>query len=841
MSENADQAISDPVGLIVSLVGEYSCGLGADGMRDVVLGVCGGRAKSRRLAVALRARPGVLADGLSPAPRGIADLLIGLRRAGAASISPPRCKKCGKELSTYQRRGEDWYCAVCGPRTERCSNCGDLRRVATRDRQGKPRCARCPDLEPLDPIGAIFAQVTALQPDADPEVIARAVRSVAPRPAHRRTLARALEDNPALLAGAGYLAPVPCVLQLIYALSDAGITGVVRPSCPRCLRAVRLSKALDGQRVCRNCLAKSKAECCARCGAAREPAARDDRGRPICPSCLVADPANLESCVNCGRRRPVNTRSPHGPLCSTCPPLTVLSCSICRQRGPCGISRRTGMPWCYLCQQRRSRCTSCGEVEPVCSGTLEEPQCERCTEPAFRADCATCEGRPRAGGCPACRLDRRLKELLSGPDGTIPAALQPLHDALAGSEPPTTLRWLTRRTVSTYLADVACGRRQLSHEELDALVQSPSVAHLRSVLVATAALPSRDEYMARLERLLDELLAARADPAERQLLQRYALWHLLARLRRRSNGNAITYEQLNAVRQQVLAAISLLDWLAGEGLTLTTCRQGDLDRWLAGPGAVNHHHPGNFVRWAANEGACNLVFPSTRWQGPTGALDNEARWAAARRLLDDATIDVSDRVAGLFVLLYAQKATTVSRLTTDQLESADGVVRLRFGRAPIVLPDQLADLVAQLMVDHHGHAVIGAGGSSPWLFPGGRPGRPISADHLRQRLKALCIQPRQARNTALFQLATELPAALLARLLGIDITAAIAWQRISSGDWMTYAADVSRRAQADDRDKAAAKREAPLSGAPPRRPQSPQLSTLPPGPPIHSYSDSSNT
>ena len=38
-----------------------------------------------------------------------------------------------------------------------------------------------------------------------------------------------------------------------------------------------------------------------------------------------------------------------------------------------------------------------------------------------------------------------------------------------------------------------------------------------------------------------------------------------------------------------------------------------------------------------------------------------------------------------------------------------------------------------------------------------------------------------ARSTALFGLATELPAALLARLLGIHISVAVAWQRASSG------------------------------------------------------------
>jgi hypothetical protein len=45
-----------------------------------------------------------------------------------------------------------------------------------------------------------------------------------------------------------------------------------------------------------------------------------------------------------------------------------------------------------------------------------------------------------------------------------------------------------------------------------------------------------------------------------------------------------------------------------------------------------------------------------------------------------------------------------------------------------------------------------------------------------------------------FQLATELPAAVLARMLGIHIKVAVAWQHhVSTGNWMAYAADVSRR------------------------------------------------
>ena len=92
-----------------------------------------------------------------------------------------------------------------------------------------------------------------------------------------------------------------------------------------------------------------------------------------------------------------------------------------------------------------------------------------------------------------------------------------------------------------------------------------------------------------------------------------------------------------------------------------------------------------------------------------------------------------------------------------------------------------------------GHAAIGDQGTSPWLFPGGQPGRPISAFRMAERLRQLGILYGQARSAALFQLATGVPAADLARLLGIHIAVAVAWQRASAGDWTSYAAEISRR------------------------------------------------
>jgi hypothetical protein len=63
---------------------------------------------------------------------------------------------------------------------------------------------------------------------------------------------------------------------------------------------------------------------------------------------------------------------------------------------------------------------------------------------------------------------------------------------------------------------------------------------------------------------------------------------------------------------------------------------------------------------------------------------------------------------------------------------------------------------------------------------------------LAERLRQLGVRPGQSRSAGLFQLATDLPAAVLARMLGIHITVAVAWQRASAGGWPAYAAEISR-------------------------------------------------
>jgi hypothetical protein len=797
VSSELPDVIADPVGVAVGLVTDLEPGLDRAVVVGIVEGVAGGRAKRRRLAQALTARPGVLADGRSPAPRAVGDLLIALRRVGAVRVSPPVCSQCGKQLRTMQRRGEDWYCAVCGPKRVPCTGCRNVRIVASRDRGGRPYCAKCPPDDGHDPVAVVVEVVGVVAPTVSPEIVAAAVETAVPRAGRRRELAWALQDQPELLTGAGAEAPAPCVLRLIDALCQAGVAGIVRPPCPHCGRVIPLVKRRTGRWLCRNCVAKSRAVPCARCQTVREPAARDEHGQPVCATCLVSEPENLETCTGCGRRRRVAVRLADGPQCDACRPWKVLTCGICGRTAPCLISQTTGQPWCKACKQRWARCAGCGTVKPVRGGTVEAPLCATCTrpDPDFWRTCPSCgqTGQLRDRPCVRCKLRRRLLELLGDDTGQVRPGLLALHDNLATYERPTTvLAWLSKDTAAAVLREIGTGRRPLTHDALDELPDGKPIAHLRSMLVATGALPVRDEHLARLERWITRLIAERTNPNQRQLLRRYGLWHLVRRLRGRLRGRHATHEQATVVQQHLRAAVTLLDWLTGRSLTLATCQQRDLDDWLADAQNRYRQDAGHFVRWARTQKLTTLEFPAVRWGGP-GSIDTEARWQQARWLLHDQTLKPEDRVAGLLVLLYAQWPATISRLTLDHLDDDGDQVRLHLGGEPVVLPEPLADLFRHLVTTRRGHAGLGDQGTSPWLFPGGQPGRPISAFRLAERLRQLGLRSGRARSAALFQLATELPAALLARLLGIHVSVAVSWQRASAGDWTSYAAEVSRR------------------------------------------------
>ncbi|MER5538842.1 hypothetical protein [Streptomyces mirabilis] len=324
--------------------------------------------------------------------------------------------------------------------------------------------------------------------------------------------------------------------------------------------------------------------------------------------------------------------------------------------------------------------------------------------------------------------------------------------------------------------------------------QSKAVMYLRAALVATEVLPARDEQLASLERWLNAFLQRVEDPQERALISRFATWVHLRRLRSRARRRPITHGQCQTVRHDIYAAVALQRWLRQRKSSLTTCDQAQIDEWLAQTGR-KHTQARSFLTWSAARGHMPAVhIPPRRTSRTTERLaEEDERWQISKRLLHDADLALTDRVADCLVVLYGQPVSRIAQLTSDKILAGAGGVQLQLGSRPVEIPEPLGSLLLELAHGRQAFAVLGQNEQGPWLFPGGRAGQAMTASHLTVRLNRLGIRARASRNTALLDLAAQIPASVLSDVLGISITCAVAWSHDVGDARLGYAADIARR------------------------------------------------
>ena len=399
------------------------------------------------------------------------------------------------------------------------------------------------------------------------------------------------------------------------------------------------------------------------------------------------------------------------------------------------------------------------------------------------------------GRCARCSLKRRTTALLADDHGHVPAALEPVAEAIAQARQPySALNWLRQGIGAQILAELASGQLATTHQALDTHPHPRAANYLRRLLIAHGALPDRDDELARTEVWTDELLAGIQRTEDLRLVTTYATWRVLRRLRARAQRTPRPRTTIRHARNQLTAATALLDWLATQQLTLAQTRQDDIDTWLTTSPAA--HQVRDFLGWAAQHGHCPplTVTAATSTTGTT--IHPEQRYALLDRLLHDDTIQLTDRVAGILLLAYAQPLSRITTITLDQI-SRDNTGRpttIRFGTHDIDLPQALADLIGAHIDTPHPYVGLRSPTPSPWLFPGGHPGQPLTASRLGTRLRKLGIQARAARRAALIHLAAELPAAVLADLLNLTPGTAVRWANTAGGDWSRYAAALASQA-----------------------------------------------
>jgi hypothetical protein len=515
--------------------------------------------------------------------------------------------------------------------------------------------------------------------------------------------------------------------------------------------------------ICVNCY-KMPTATCSICGRHRE-CNFAATARPVCISC---SPRATATCARCGQDRPPAARWPEGPACDPCYTAAL------RHRGRCAS-----------CGKQRRLVTPPGPAADTCADCAGIPVTHACT------DCGT-EGKLyEKDRCARCSLRRRARDLLSAGTGIVPAQLGGVLDAVtAARQPRSALNWLRKGAGAGLLADAAAGRLAISHEALDAHPHRRAAGYLRHMLTAGGALPPRDEELAHAGQWLAAVLETIEPAADRRLVQAYATWQVMRRLRASAARTARPRTPTAHARNNIRAAASLLAWLRSRGTELAACGQADIDQWL-------HTRPSaclarDFLAWAAARGHCQQLSIPAPPRATGSAISQDQRWALTARLLHDTTLDPTDRVAGCLLLLYGQPLSRIAAITTGQVTRRDDQTFIQLGRHDAPAPTPLASAVSQLISGGRSYRGIGSPPATTWLFPGHLPGRPITPARLGERLRAIGIYAQTGRRAALLDLAAQLPAAVLADLLGLHETTAAKWMHQAGGDWSRYAAELAR-------------------------------------------------
>lgn len=555
---------------------------------------------------------------------------------------------------------------------------------------------------------------------------------------------------------------------------------------------------------------------CGRCETVATVKRRLDDGTPLCRTCWRRDPASWQRCTGCGRDRPVNARDEAGdPVCGSCyrqqwPKRTCNGCD--RQRRI--VSRAEGGSWCETCYRQvrpRRLCGGCGRTIAInrrgrdgtpdlCAACNFAPiaVCSRC---AVEAMCRRA-GRTGPPVCLRCLATLELDRLLTGPDGTIDPAFERLRTAFAQApEPRSVTGWLQRSPGARLLSQLASGEVALTHASLDALPQTASLHHLRQLLVTSGVLDERDPQLGLLEHTAARHATTLTGDAHRHAFLTYATWRELAGLRRRYPDGDTPPLASTGTHGRLASAARFLAHLTDRDVQLATLTQADIDHWIAAH-PTQRRGLRNFIVHATRHGFAppELEVPVLTTELTTRPLDPDLRWSLARRLLHDETCHPADRVVGLLVVLYAQPVARIARLTLDDITDQGTALTICFGKDHVEIPEPLAGLMRQLPSRRQ----IGPSGTvaqaDRWLFPGRQAGLPIHPSTLARRLHRLGIDSRATRHAAMLQLASELPAAVLADILNIGVSTATRWAAHAGTSWNSYAGQRARQALVEQRE-----------------------------------------
>jgi hypothetical protein len=467
---------------------------------------------------------------------------------------------------------------------------------------------------------------------------------------------------------------------------------------------------------------------------------------------------------------------PEGPICSGCYAKACEIYGVCEY---CGVDRLLpgvgpgGQRWCA-----------------DCAGGIGDFTCTRCGQEGWNH---------YKGVCGRCVLRERLTTALDDGTSHIRAELQPLFDLVVSmARPRSGILWLTKPHVLPLLGQIATAQVPLTHQGIATLTPWRSATYVRDLLVAVGTLPPVDRELFGFEQWLPLWLGQVQDPEQRKILTRYATWQVLRQLRAAAGRGPIGhYRQQNARYRLRMAAAWLRD-LEADGSTLSTCSQGQLDRWFANAKPHQRSAVQAFLAWAITARAmARLQLPPTIEAGPC-PISRQQQIQLIGRLHDGRGMDLTERVIGLLILLYAQPLSRIVRLTIDDItgspddsnaddkrDDAAGMF-IRLGNPPAPVPAPFDQVIRDYLAARP-NLTTATNPGSRWLFPGRRAGQPLHPTSIRLHLQRLGIPNLNSRSRALREMLLQAPPSVVAAMLGYGPARAEAIAAQAGATWKHYA------------------------------------------------------
>ena len=269
-------------------------------------------------------------------------------------------------------------------------------------------------------------------------------------------------------------------------------------------------------------------------------------------------------------------------------------------------------------------------------------------------------------------------------------------------------------------------------------------------------------------------------------MEQFARWHHLRRLRKASVPGQSSAAGARYAKQEITEAIKFLTWLhSTHHRTLASCRQQDVDEWLAS-GPTTRLKIRNLLAWAKKTRVNKSVQITHQQPPPSRALTQQQRLAWLRELLDGDSESLAYRVAGILLLLFGQPLTKIAALPTSAITITENDMRISLGQEPIPVRNRSqtcwattwpAGRISEQRPEWRPHH--GCSRSS-------RPGRHLGPNFIMTRLRNLGINLLAARNTALQSLVVEAPPPLVAELLGYSYNTTQRHAEIAAQPWARY-------------------------------------------------------